>query len=78
MPGDMKKLHACAFWGDYRRHVPALIHIPLSGSDQKAHAKGIRYRSDVHAIAFVFRKARSRACRSEFAQSCRPALKVFL
>jgi hypothetical protein len=27
---------------------PRFIHIPLSGGDRKAQAKGIRYRSGVH------------------------------
>jgi hypothetical protein len=30
-------------------HVPALIHIPLSGGDRKAQAKGIRYAHGIHA-----------------------------
>jgi hypothetical protein len=28
--------------------LPRIIHIPLSGGDRKAQAKGIRYRSGVH------------------------------
>jgi hypothetical protein len=50
MPSGIKKSFTPApFWGDYRRHVPPHIKIPLSGSDRKAQAKGFRYRSDVHS-----------------------------
>jgi hypothetical protein len=49
MPSGIKKLHACALWGDYRRHVPGIIHIPFSGGGRKAQAKGIRYSSRVQS-----------------------------
>ena len=34
------------------RHVPPIIHIPLSGGDRKAKAKGIRYAHGLHNSAY--------------------------
>jgi hypothetical protein len=39
---------ALSLWG----HVPRIIHIPLSGGDRKAQAKGIRYAHGIHESAY--------------------------
>jgi hypothetical protein len=36
-----KKLHARAFWGDYRQYVPAHIHIPLSAVTERRRREGL-------------------------------------
>jgi hypothetical protein len=33
---------------------PRIIHIPLSGGDRKAQAKGIRYAHGIHAVKTSF------------------------
>src|SRR5439155_23885034 len=50
---------------------PRIIHIPLSG-DRRRGQNGFAAGRACTAIAFVFRKACSRACRSSFALACRP------
>jgi hypothetical protein len=50
MPSGIKKASRLRLLGAIIADMsPRIIHIPLSGGDRKAQAKGIRYRSGVHS-----------------------------
>ena len=49
MPSGIKSFTPAPFGAIVADMSPRIIHIPLSGGDRKAQAKGIRYRSGVHS-----------------------------
>jgi len=53
----MQSSNTTALWAIIADMSPRIIHIPLSGGDRKAQAKGIRFGSGGTAIAFVFPKS---------------------
>jgi hypothetical protein len=77
MPSGIKMPHACAFWGDDRRHVPASFIFPCQAVAKGPGKKGFAAVWACTAIAFVFRKACSRGYRSSFALACRPLSRYF-
>jgi len=57
---------------------PRIIHIPLSGGDRKAQAKGIRCRSGVHTGRMRILKGLQPRVSRLVRASMQAALKVFL
>jgi hypothetical protein len=78
MPSGIKKLHACAFWGDYRRMSLRILIFPCQAVTEKRWKKGIRYRSGVHSYRIRIPKGlQLRVCRSSLTLACRPLSRHF-
>jgi hypothetical protein len=72
-----RKVRAGSDQRSVRLMSPRIIHIPLSGGDRKAQAKGIRYAHGVHESAYresVLERRQSAAAAHIFfrCQCCRP------